>query len=460
MTHIRLAALAALCMICASPITACSPKPTPISPSQPTPTTGEPDKTAIPLTAELVRAKLERDTAPQVLDENLASIAQGNTQFAFDLYHQTASQDSGNLIFSPYSISLAFAMVSAGAVGDTQTQIANTLHFTLPQDQLHPAFNALDLSLEGPQEEQVTQAPTNEGETGNLTLRIANALWGQSGFEFNQMFLDTLAQNYGAGMRVVDYENAPEESRQQINQWVSDETEERIQNLIPQDAITPDTRLVLTNAIYFYGGWSTQFDKEATQDALFTGFAGSESTVPMMHLQGFQTAYASGDGWQAATLPYGQDHSAEMIVILPKASRFAEIEAAMDAAKFEEIRSALQTNHAMLNLSMPRWDFEGTFSLNETLKAMGMTTPFEEDADFSGITTEKKLAITDVIHKANITVDEEGTEAAAATAIVVGITSVMPVDQTVDLTLDHSFLFAIVDTDTGTILFLGRVTNP
>jgi serpin B len=424
-------------------LSACGSRP--IIDDEPTPGTGE------------VHARAERETAPTVPEADLAAVAQGNSQFAFDLYHQVQSEP-GNLIFSPFSISMAFAMVSAGARGETEAQIADTLHFTLPQEQLHPAYNALDLTLEGLNETESGERQGDE-DPGDLTLSIANALWGDQEVTFNDPFLDVLALNYGAGMNTVDFRSQPDESREEINAWVEDKTEDRIKDLIPEGVITPNTRLVLTNAIYFYGAWTTQFQPESTADGPFTTLDGSQVTVPMMKQSGLMTGYASGDGWQAITMPYGQQHNASMVIILPDSGRFAEVESSLDAAKFEEIRTALSQSQASVNLTMPRWEFESTFDLVETLKAMGMIAPFE-GADFSGITSEIGLVISDVIHKSNITVDEEGTEAAAATAIVMEETSAMIPDQQVDFVMDHPFIFAIVDRESGTLLFLGRVTNP
>jgi serpin B len=292
-----------------------------------------------------------------------------------------------------------------------------------------------------------------------LTLNIANALWGDQQVTFNDPFLNTLALNYGAGMHTLDFRSQPDQSRQQINAWIEEKTEDRIKDLIPDGVITPDTRLVLTNAIYFYGAWTTQFNPESTTDGPFTTLDGTQVTVPLMHQSGLMTGYTSGDGYQAITMPYGQQQNASMVILLPESGRFAEVESSLDAAHFAEIRTALSQSQSAVNLTMPRWDFETSLSLADTLRAMGMIAPFE-GADFSGISSEVELVISDVIHKSNVTVDEEGTEAAAATAIIMAETSAMVPDRQVDFVLDHPFIFAIVDNESGTILFLGRVTNP
>ncbi len=403
---------------------------------------------------QLAKADVPRNTTPTVDPTDLGALASGNTQFAFDLYHAVAPEQAGeNLIYSPFSISLAFAMVYAGARGQTEQEIANTLHYALPQDRLHPAFNTLDLELTGLSEE-APDAP----ESGELTLRIANSLWGQTGFNFEQAFLETIAANYGAGLRLVDFVGAPEPSRQAINGWVEDETEDRIKDLIPQDAITPNTRLVLANAIYFYGGWTMPFQEGGTQDAPFTLLDGAQVSAPMMRQGGSQFLYTAGDGYQAVELPYGAYENAAMLIILPDSARFDEIEAGLDAVMLDEIIGSLHPV-AVTELTMPRFEFETSLALVDTLKAMGMVAPFEA-ADFSGISTEAALAITAVLHKANITVDEEGTEAAAATAIIVEEAAAMPPEEEVTLHLDRPFIFAIYDRATGTILFLGRVLNP
>lgn len=409
-------------------------------------------------TGDVAEARLERSLNPSASPDAMAAVTQGNSEFAFDLYHQTADDSSDNLIFSPYSISLAFAMVYAGARGETEAQIADVLHYSLPQDQLHPAYNALDLQLVGT---GAAPTPAPEGEeTGNLILRIANAIWGQQDVEFKPEFLDLLGANYGAGLRLMDFQSQPDESRQEINQWVEDQTEERIRNLIPEGVITPSTRLVLTNAIYFYGGWTNAFLPEATQDAPFTTLAGDSVTVPMMSQSALNARYAAGDGYQAVELLYGQDQSAAMLVILPDADQFSTFEASLDAAQFNAIRESMQ--YQAVNLWMPKWDFESEFSLKDTLIEMGMLAPFGEgaSADFSGITEQIDLVISAVIHKANITVDEEGTEAAAATAIIMEESAAMEPQDPVEFRADHPFIFAIYDTQTGTLLFLGRVADP
>ena len=258
--------------------------------------------------------------ASEATGAETTELVAGNSAFAFDLYQALRQKSDGNLFYSPHSISLALAMTYAGSRGETEQQMAATLHYTLPQEQLHSAFNSLDTTLAGYSD------PENEDA---FQLNIANAIWGQDGYEFLPHFLDTLAENYGAGLRTVDYINATEAARQTINDWVSDETEEKIQDLIPQGTLDSLVRLVLTNAIYFNGKWVLPFEENNTHDAPFTLLDGSTVTVPMMS-QTENLKYGGGDGYQAVELPY-RDSSLTMLFILPEIGRFEELEQALSA---------------------------------------------------------------------------------------------------------------------------------
>ena len=371
----------------------------------------------------------------------------GNNAFAFDLYQELQSE-KGNLFFSPYSISTALAMTYAGARGDTQQQMADTLHFTLLQNKFHPAFNALDLQLTSQEEGGKSDEKTD------FTLRIANSLWGQRDYEFLEEFLDVLAGNYGAGMRLVDFVTASEPARIAINDWVSDQTEEKIKDLIPQGAIDSMTRLVLANAIYFYADWLYPFDANSTHDGAFTLLDGEEVTVSMMsQLKNYQ--YAQGDNYQAVELPY-VGNTAAMTIIVPDFGEFSSFESGFTDNQIEEIIANLERKQ--VRLSLPKFTYESDFSLAKTLKEMGMPKAFSMDADFSGMDGTQNLFVSDVFHKAFVAVDEEGTEAAAATAVIISLTAVPIVD--VELTIDRPFIYLIRDTDTGSILFMGRVLNP
>ena len=403
---------------------------------------------AKPVLSELVQSEKQRVTSPDVNEADLAVLVNGNSAFALDLY-QVLRETSGNFFYSPYSISLALAMTYAGARGETAQQMADTLYFILSQeDCMHPAFNSLDIELS--QRGEGAKGKDGEG----FRLNIANAIWGQEGYKFLSEFLDVLAENYGAGLRLLDFANEPEESRITINNWVSDQTEGKIEDLIPQDAIDTLTRLVLTNAIYFNAAWQYLFNEDMTEDGPFYLFDGGKVTVPMMR-QVESFGYAVGDGYQAVELPY-DGGELSMVLLLPQAGQFDTFEGSLDAQRVDAIVKDLALRRVAL--TMPKFEFKSSFSLKETLAAMGMPVAFSGGADFSGMTGNRDLFIADVIHEAFVSVDEAGTEAAAATAVVMTMTA--PPGAPVEVTVDHPFIFLIRDIETGAILFFGRVVNP
>jgi len=400
-----------------------------------------------PPPGESAQSEKKRIVSPSVNEANLVDLVNGNSAFAFDLY-QAIREGDGNLFYSPYSISLALAMTYVGARGGTEQQMADTLHYALPQDRLHPAFNGLDLELA--RRGEVAEGKDEKG----FRLNIVNAIWGQEGYEFLSQFLDVLAQSYGAGLRLLDFKNAPEESRVTINQWVSEQTEGRIEDLIPPRVITRLTRLVLTNAIYFNAAWLHPFEESRTHDGSFHLLDGGEVTVPMME-QTESFGYAEGEGYQAVELPYdGRELS--MVILLPEMAEFESTEGTVDAEQVNAILGDLV--YTQVALTMPRFTFDSSFRLKKTLIDMGMSDAFSDAANFSGMTGDRDLFIADVIHKAFVSVDEEGTEAAAATAVVLA-ESAMP-QEPVEMTVDRPFVFLIRDIETGTILFLGRVLDP
>jgi len=395
----------------------------------------------------VIKSDKPRVTSPNVDEADLATLVEGNSTFAFDLY-QAIRESDGNLFYSPYSISLALAMTYAGAQGETAQQMADTLQFVLSRDRLHPAFNALDLEL-------ARRGEGAEGKDGEgFRLNIVNAIWGQKDYEFLSEYLDLLAENYGAGLRVLDFASAPEESRITINNWVSDQTEGRIEDLIPQGVINALTRLVLTNAIYFNAAWQYPFEEDMTEDGPFYLLDGGEVTVPMMR-QTETFGYAEGDGYQAVELLY-DGGELSMIILLPQTGQFDTFEGSLDAQQVDGIIGSLE--HRQVTLAMPKFEFESQFSLREALAAMGMPVAFSGGADFSGMTGNRDLFIADVVHKAFVSVDEAGTEAAAATAVVMA--TAMPPDETIEVNVNHPFVFLIHDIETGAILFIGRVVNP
>ncbi|MCP4541234.1 MAG: serpin family protein [Chloroflexi bacterium] len=416
-----------------------------VAPSDATPTnpTDQEDTSST-----VVQSDEQRVTSLDSVPTNLADLVDGNSAFAFDLY-QILREKDGNLFYSPHSISLALAMTYAGARSETERQMADVLHFTLPQDYLHPAFNGLDLEL-------ARRGEGAEGQDGEgFRLNIVNALWGQDGYGFLPEFLDTLAKNYGAGLRLLDFVNAPEASRVTINDWVNEQTEDKIKDLIPQGAIDPLTRLVLTNAIYFNAAWSHPFEPSMTEDGTFYPLDGGEVTVPMMR-QTESLGYTNGEGYQAVELPY-DGWELSMVILLPDAGELKAFESSLDAERVDAIIESI--GYGEVALTMPKFEFDSKHGLSQSLAAMGMQDAFAQSADFSGMTGNRDLFISDVIHQAFVSVDEAGTEAAAATAVIMKFTSVMPAEP-VEVTLDHPFIFMIRDIQTGAILFVGRVADP
>lgn len=379
---------------------------------------------------------------------DVAAVVAGNSAFAFDLLQQLRSQSGdANLFYSPYSISLALAMTYGGAQAETAAEMAAALHLALPPESLHPAFNGLAQVL-------AQRADVAIPEAEGFQLSIANALWGQHDYAFRQAYLDLLARDYGAGMNLVDFSADPEAARIEINDWVSDQTAQRIQDLLPQGSIDALTRLVLTNAIYFKAGWLLPFSP-ADPEGIFTLRDGSAVTTPMMSkLAKFR--YAAADGVQAVELPYVGDEVA-MIIFLPDAGEFDAFAGQFTPEQAAALTAALTMQE--VQLTMPTFTYESGFSLSDALIALGMQAPFQPgQADFSGMTEESDLFISDVFHKAFVAVDEEGTEAAAATATIVSATGMPQIDVT--LNVDRPFLFLIQDKPTGAILFVGAVLDP
>ena len=408
-------------------------------PSTETPATEEPQSNE-------VRSEKTRVTIPLATNSELTDLVRGNNDFAFGLYQKLREEESGNLFYSPYSISLALAMTYAGARGETERQMSNALHFILSQDKLHSAFNALDLQL----------ASRGQGSSGQdskgFRLNIANAIWGQQGYNFLQDFLDKLAENYGAGMRIANFTEAPENSRVTINDWVAHQTEDKIKDLIPSGAIDNFTRLVLTNAIYFNAAWLHTFDERATAEGDFHLLNGSSIKVPMMR-QTESFGYARNTGYQAVELLYdGSEIS--MVILLPDKGNFDPFEKSLNAELVSRISKDMRRNR--IELIMPLFEFEAQFKLGAMLQKMGISDAFNPQlADFSGMDGTKRLSISDAFHKAFVLVNENGTEAAAATGVVIGITSAPP-----RVTVDRPFIFLIRDIATNTTLFVGRVIDP
>jgi len=400
-----------------------------------------------PYGGEVLRSDKQRVTTPVVAGVDLTAQVQGDTAFGLDFFQQLRAKKE-NLFISPHSISTALAMLHAGARGNTEKQMAQALHYVLPQPKLHAVFNKLDLDLQS----RGRNSKAADGKA--FRLNIVNATWGQQGYPFLPSYLDTLAINYGAGLRLLDFITQPEISRQIINKWVLYKTEDRIVDLLPQGVIKSSTRLVLTNAIYFNAAWAKPFKPENTYGGMFTLLGGTKVPAPMMKGT-MDGAYAKGQGFQAAALPY-DGNELSMIILLPDAGTFDTYEQSLTGPALEA--TVQQMKSASLMLEMPKFQFEAEVDCKAPLKALGMTDAFSSAADLSGIDGSKTLFVQAVLHKAFVKVNEAGTEAAAATAVVVGKTSALPL--IVTLKVDRPFIFLIRDHATGAILFLGRVLSP
>ena len=390
----------------------------------------------------------QRITAPNVPQSDMEELVAGQNALALDLLERLPLGPD-NQFFSPVSIDQAMAMVYAGARGETARQMADVLHFTLPGDRLHPAINALDLAL-------ASRGQGAEGKDGKpFRLHVVNAAWGQRGYRFLPEYLDVLAANYGAGMNIVDFAEHTEQARITINAWVADQTEDKIPELIPQGILDSMTRLVLTNAIYFNAAWKYEFEHEMTWDDSFTRQDGSTVTVHMMHqLAGFK--YAATDRVQVVELPYDGDEIA-MDLIVPDAGEFENVADNLTVDQLVTLLGSLQVKQ--VQLAMPKFQYRTTIMLKDVFQDMGMTDLFSPGvADLSGMDGTRDLFVSAIIHKTFVDVDEAGTEAAAATAVIVEGSGMPEFD--VDLTIDRPFLFVIRDLPTGAILFMGAVHDP
>jgi serpin B len=371
----------------------------------------------------------------------IETAVQGNTQFALDLY-QKLRTTKGNLFFSPYSISTALAMTFAGARGDTQAQMAQALHFPLDQEQLHPAFAQLGEKL------------AEVGKKGHSQLSIANSLWPRTGYKLLKEFLTLAKKSYGVRITPVDYSDE-ETARQTINTWVEDRTTGKIKDMIPAGVLGSLTRLVLVNAIYFKGEWASQFKPHNTNEAPFFVAPDSQVQVPMM-MQKHEFNYREDEGLQILELPYtGNDLS--MILLLPgEPDGLANLEEKLAAKNLNLWIENLEKTEVQVFL--PRFAPTFPFRLDDTLKSMGMVDAFSDQADFSGMDGARTLFIGAILHKAFVDVNEQGTEAAAATAVMMQTKALF--FPAAIFRADHPFVFVIRENRTGSILFLGRVTNP
>ena len=414
-------------------------------------------------------SSVSQDQTP--VDETmLEAQAQSNNRFAVDLFHQMLEPDQ-NTFLSPYSVSAALAMAAAGAQGSIARQMREALGVTLEGDDFHAALNGLGRSIS-----------SHAAQTDGVELAVVNSAWAQQDWSFRAAYLDRIARYYGAGVNLVDFRGMPDRTRVLINDWVSEQTRERIQDLLPEGSVTPLTRLVLTNAIYFLGEWQYQFDPALTRERPFYlltevkvqvrepwgRFDGQVNEydklervmvqVPMMTLyehRGAALPWARQEHVQVLELPYRGDRLT-MTLLLPDTGHYREFEATLTAERIDAAMAALRPTR-LSPVQVPKFTFNtGSVSLRQGLQALGMQDAFEPGlADFSGIDGTRELYVCDVVHQAFIAVDEAGTEAAAATGATMPV-----VERPPHFIADRPFVFLIRDTQTNTILFIGRVLDP
>lgn len=381
---------------------------------------------------------------PSSSDTAMLAVVEASNQFDFELYRSVSGSDTGkNVFFSPYSISTALSMVFEGSRNETRKQMGSVLHLNLSDADRRSGFADL-------------LAKTKAAAGNPYKLELANALWGERGYHFESSFTADLSRYYGGGFNAVDFVGAKEATIHRINTWAEEKTNNKIGNLIHNGDVSPLTRLILTNAIYFKGSWEVPFKREATHDGVFHITRSNAVNVPMMRHSGHYR-YTRENGIAAIELPYAGDELS-MIALLPDGDA-AQLGQKLTLADFKSIRSHMGSRE--VDVTLPRFKFESRYLLNQKLAEMGMPDAFnQETADFSGITGKKDLHLSQVIHQAMIEVNEEGSEAAAATAIVVATRAVALPSMREVFNADHPFLFAIVHNSTGCILFMGSVSDP
>jgi serpin B len=382
--------------------------------------------------------------------DNVVQLSKSNTEFALDLYRKISTTKDDNIFMSPLSISVAIAMTYLGARENTRSQMGNVMHFDdLDEAQLHQAFNELHSSI-------------NEG-SQSYKLYMANRLFGEKSFAFIEEYLSSSKKHYGAQLQPVDFIKDSNGACSLINSWVSENTAQKIPEIIPAGTLDASTVLVLVNAVYFKGDWFKQFDKTRTQKADFHSSKTETVQVDMMNMMKAKLVYGSNEELktQVLQLPYVGDRLS-MFVILPDPSRsLREVEAALHSQDLVNIEAKFQMSRQDVNVWMPRFKMDEKFSLADILASMGISDAFSPGlANFSGMETTKSLYISQVIHRAVVEVNEEGTEAAAATAVCMRLCAVINKSPPANFRADRPFLFFIRDNRTKAILFIGRLVKP
>ncbi|MBN2458543.1 serpin family protein [Candidatus Woesearchaeota archaeon] len=415
-------------------------------------------------TAVLFIFPYQPDLPPQTDDtgstqQGIQQVVNANNQFAFELYSELDKSEDSNIFYSPYSISAALAMTYEGAKGQTADEMKSVFHFP-ESNVLRPNFAAIYNGIND---------GINEGGKA-YELRTGNALWAQYDYQFLEDYTSRVEQYYGGKVSNLDFRQETEKSRQTINSFIEEQTNDKIKDLIPAGVLSPMTRLVLTNAIYFKGTWEWEFDKSDTRDQDFKITPANIVKTPMMYMDPDKANfnYADLEKLQILELPYkGEDIS--MLILLPKQGEDYDYETGerivfeytlkdieFSADKLDEYKSQMQETK-LDSISLPKFEFDTKYFMKDALSAMGMPTAFGFGADFSGMDGTHELYISSVIHQAYVKVDEKGTEAAAATAVVMIEKSAMPSNV---FRADHPFIFIIQEKKTGNILFMGRVSDP
>lgn len=416
---------------------------------------------AVSATGLLFLFPYQPDQPPKADDTNATQygtqeVVNAVNQFAFDLYYQLEQSETGNIFYSPYSIFSALAMTYEGAKGETAEEMESVLHF--PEvDTLRANFAAIYNNI--------------NKEDKEYELKTGNALWVQQDYPFLDDYLNIVERYYGGKAVNVDFVREPEKSIQTINSFIEEQTNGKIKDLIPEGAINELTRLVLTNAIYFKGTWEWEFDKSDTKEKDFKITPKEVVKIQMMHMDPDKTEfnYAELEKLQILELPY-KGENISMLILLPKQGETYDYETEeiivynytlgdieLSAEKLNEYKAHMKKTK-LDSISVPKFEFDTKYFMKEVLSAMGMHSAFSSDADFSGIDGKRNLFINQVIHQAYVNVDEEGTEAAAATAVGM-VETAMPRNMKI-FNADHPFIFIIQEKETGAILFLGKVVNP
>lgn len=418
--------------------------------------------------AQLVALEgVARVTGPLARWENQAVLTEvrdlvsDQNGFVADFYRQLAGEEEGNLFYSPYSLYTALAVAYAGASGNTAAQFHEVMNIGAPADRFHANLNSLDLTLLN---DSVMPGAAEDGENGSRPiLSVANGLWIQDGLEVRPRFIDTVTSNYDIGLQQLDFKKYPDGAVEAINRWVEEATQGKIEQVVSPESITDDTVLIITNAVYFKGDWADKFSEENTTDQPFYLLDDRVALVPLMH-QSNNYGYHIGDEYQAVSLPYSGD-AFELLVVMPNEGTFEAFEESLTGEGLDKIARSM--GGGTVTLRLPRFKLEYSFSARDGLENLGLTNAFDrEQANFqpiashlSGLTIEE-LWFEDAVQKAFVEVNEEGSEAAAATAMVMdGIATSAP-PQPVEITIDRPFIFLLRHPNTGAILFMGRVLNP